>query len=660
MKIIDCGSHDLLLEYIIGLGSSCLSDIDRKLENIETKSEWLELRKELLSVYRKAFPAEMFKKRTPVETKLVSRHDFKHYRIENVLFESFPGWYVNATVYMPLEDGKYPGIVCPTGHSSKKFANYTGSAQLLAQSGYIVVSFDPPGMQGEHREGNDHFEDGARGYLSGFWSQSFFLMDAIRCMDYLETRDDVIQGIGFGMTGVSGGGTTTIHTAVLDDRLTCIAPVCCVSDEEGVMFRDRYTFCPEGRGFGHIKGGIKYKSLLCLDAPVPCLLVAGRKEKVLRPEFAEGNVIASKKIYSFYEDTEIDIFVDPKAGHEYTPAMVCKVAAFFDKYLKGIEGKQQYSYDYNDLEHPEESQVLCYPGDKTSMYTMNLKRFSNSERKTVPGPEKLASMLEMESFSDNLKMKIKEEPKIRWVHRLEKRIYDLEDGRMIPALLLERDSKVPDNLLFYADDRDKWTEMENDGFLTQLTNFLDRTVKPGEYSVLSADLSGFGELSMAPGEYDLSSWSRTDRLLSYIAISLGSSILQFRTEEYLRILKDETNRGKYRKIIAAGRGNAALAVLLAAYISKDCDRVVLSGLPVSFFEIAKTVPNDFCPVSIIHNAPDKFEIYEIVNQMKNITIVNPVHADGTVLTKKEADGIYRENVKVVLNDHGLDKEIFKI
>ncbi|MCE5310789.1 MAG: hypothetical protein LLG20_24375, partial [Acidobacteriales bacterium] len=93
----------------------------------------------------------------------VSRHDRDGYRIENVLYESLPGWDVNATLFLPDPAQfapPWPGIVIPVGHSGKQFASYQIPAQVFARSGYVALLFDPPGQSGEKRAGNDHFRDG--------------------------------------------------------------------------------------------------------------------------------------------------------------------------------------------------------------------------------------------------------------------------------------------------------------------------------------------------------------------------------------------------------------------------------------------------------------------------------------------------------------------
>ncbi len=76
----------------------------------------------------------------PVQATEVSRFDKAGYRLENVLFDSFPGWQVNATVYVPLDFAPpFPAVVIPVGHSGKQFDNYQLPAQFFARCGYLAV-----------------------------------------------------------------------------------------------------------------------------------------------------------------------------------------------------------------------------------------------------------------------------------------------------------------------------------------------------------------------------------------------------------------------------------------------------------------------------------------------------------------------------------------
>ena len=86
---------------------------------------------------------------------------------------------------------------------------------------------------------------GQIGWLTGFWCQTHFLADALSCIDYLETRPDTDLSRGVAMTGVSGGGLTTMFCAAIDERIAFSAPVCCITDHETLHLTDLYSSCTE-------------------------------------------------------------------------------------------------------------------------------------------------------------------------------------------------------------------------------------------------------------------------------------------------------------------------------------------------------------------------------------------------------------------------------
>ena len=87
--------------------------------------------------------------------------DGDDYRIETLVFESFPGYFVAALLYVPKNpDGKAPGILSPCGHSAigKAAGPYQTLHINLAKRGYVVLTYDPVG-QGERSQ----FWDAAQG-----------------------------------------------------------------------------------------------------------------------------------------------------------------------------------------------------------------------------------------------------------------------------------------------------------------------------------------------------------------------------------------------------------------------------------------------------------------------------------------------------------------
>ncbi|MCU1295054.1 MAG: Alpha/beta hydrolase family protein, partial [Bryobacterales bacterium] len=84
----------------------------------------------------------------PTTTGVIERET---YRIEKVIFESQPKFYLTAHLYIPKSGkGPYPGILAPVGHApeGKTFQSYQTLFQNLARQGFAVLTWDPPG-QGE-------------------------------------------------------------------------------------------------------------------------------------------------------------------------------------------------------------------------------------------------------------------------------------------------------------------------------------------------------------------------------------------------------------------------------------------------------------------------------------------------------------------------------
>src|SRR5215831_1011296 len=94
-----------------------------------------------------ALPTE----RTPLNVRTVGAFERERYRVEKLLYESRPGLFVPANLYLPKGGtAPYPGVLFQMGHSTngKAYALYQRCCQGLVQLGYMVLAFDPIG-QGE-------------------------------------------------------------------------------------------------------------------------------------------------------------------------------------------------------------------------------------------------------------------------------------------------------------------------------------------------------------------------------------------------------------------------------------------------------------------------------------------------------------------------------
>ena len=226
--------------------------------------------------------------RTPLNPRVTGTLDRGEYRIENIVFESFPKVYVTANLYLPAS-GKppYPAILAPVGHSEngKAYHYYRHQYQNLARQGYVVLSYDPFG-QGERLQYIDpktgrslygptgeHSQAGRPMVLMGESFSLYCAWDGIRGLDYLVSRPEV-DATRLGCTGQSGGGTMTMYLAALEPRLR--AAVVSDGNTENVAgpFFDPpgATDDAEQNIVGGLPLGIDRGDLLLAFAPKPLLI----------------------------------------------------------------------------------------------------------------------------------------------------------------------------------------------------------------------------------------------------------------------------------------------------------------------------------------------------------------------------------------------------
>jgi hypothetical protein len=212
------------------------------------------------------------------------------FAIEKLIFQSLPGAYVTALVYIPNDHTRtHPAVLVPAGHAADGKFHYQALSQRLAGRGYVVISWDPVG-QGERSQFWDlkaqksrynlicaeHAVIGNLAYLAGANLARWEVWDGIRAVDYLLTRPEV-DGERISITGTSGGGTQTALIAALDRRIKVIVPSCYITALPMRMSNRIFVdpdSDPEQDLFGMISNGVDHPGLLLAMYPRPVLVVA--------------------------------------------------------------------------------------------------------------------------------------------------------------------------------------------------------------------------------------------------------------------------------------------------------------------------------------------------------------------------------------------------
>ena len=228
-----------------------------------------------------------FPDRTPLNARIMGVLERDGYRIEKLLCESRPGFFVTGHVYVPESaDFKppYAAVLVPCGHSEdgKLGRVYQHAGVLLAKSGFVGLVFDPVD-QGERKQrparkncGVGHNAMGALAMLLGESGLRVRLWDAMRMLDYLSERPDV-DAARLGVMGNSGGGTMSAMLAAFDDRIKAAAPSSYISNLRRVV---------DGCGpqdseqilFGQLGYTLNHLGFLLLRHPTPTLVNASHDD----------------------------------------------------------------------------------------------------------------------------------------------------------------------------------------------------------------------------------------------------------------------------------------------------------------------------------------------------------------------------------------------
>lgn len=269
------------------------------------------------------------------------------FAIEKLVFQSLPGIYVTALVYVPNDHAsKHPAVLVPAGHAADGKFHYQALSQRLAGRGYVVISWDPVG-QGERSQFweskaqksrynlicAEHAVMGNLAYLAGASLARWEVWDGIRAVDYLLTRPEV-DAERISITGTSGGGTQTALIAALDRRIKVVVPSCYITALPMRMANRIFVdpdSDPEQDLVGMISNGVDHSGLLLLMYPRPVMVAAAVLDffpiEGTRKTFRE-----LQKLYARFEHADRIALVEGYHQHQYSTENQQAALHFLDRF----------------------------------------------------------------------------------------------------------------------------------------------------------------------------------------------------------------------------------------------------------------------------------------------------------------------------------------
>ena len=303
-----------------------------------------QLRKSVLEMIG-GLPAE----KTDLHATITGRVSANGFHIEKLMYQSLPGFYVTALVYVPENGDKvHPAILVPAGHSANGKIHYQDLCQRLVERGYLVISWDPVG-QGERSQFWDakakksrynlicaeHAVMGNLAYLAGGSLARWEVWDGMRAVDYLLTRPDV-DPQRINITGTSGGGFQTALLGALDERIRVIIPSCYITALPmriaNRIFVDPDSD-PEQDLYGFISKGVDHAGLLLMMYPRPVMVATATLD--FFP--VQGTHKSYSEVRNFYErfgHADRIQFAESYNQHQYSLKNQEAALNFLDRFNK--------------------------------------------------------------------------------------------------------------------------------------------------------------------------------------------------------------------------------------------------------------------------------------------------------------------------------------
>jgi dienelactone hydrolase len=577
----------------------------RKVSSLATPAQWRGRQQEIRQAL--ATVVGPFPERTPLAPRITGIVRKGGFRMEQVVFESLPGFHVTGIVFVPegLTERR-PAILYASGHAAEGFrtSTYLRVIQNLVRKGFIVFAFDPVGQgervqhwdpeQGASQIGGptlEHSYPGAQAFISGRSLARYMIWDGIRALDYLAGRDDVDPS-RLGVTGRSGGGTQAAYIAALDERVAAAAPENYITSFRRLI-ETRGVQDAEQNFLHGILHGLDMPDLLTVRAPRPTLMITttrdifsiqGAREAFaeVRPAFralgGEGNLR----------------MVEDDAGHASTRSNREATYAFFQDAL-GLPGSS-LDEDVPDLA-PEELRVTRTGQVSTSLDAETV--FSLNRAETEPQVAALrrsrddlsAHVVRVESRARELsgfRPPAAATAEAVFTGRWQRDGYAVEmfflpgeGAYVIPFLLFvpHRAERAP--AILYLHPAGKAADAAPGGPI-------ERLVQDG-YVVLAPDLVGTGE--MGPGGYRGDAYGFKPGPVSYniwfTALQIGRSLSGIHAGDIVRTVRYLRTRGEVDpdRIQALARGELGSALLHAAAFEQTIRGVALIDPLISWAEL---------------------------------------------------------------------------
>lgn len=595
---------DMLLAYLAKQLNALAERWDQERSKITTAAQ-LEARNRFV---REKFREMVhgFPERTPLNPVVAATNQRAGYRVENVMFQSRPDFWVTGNLYLPEGAGPFPGIISPCGHYplARMEPGYQCAYINLALNGMVVLAYDPIG-QGERRQywnpqtnqtevssssTYEHSMPGQVLLLMGEDLTHYRIWDGMRAIDYLLARPEVDKE-RIGCAGHSGGGTLTLFISALDERVQCA-----VVNEGGTGHRWPINPRPGSRiGPSDVEQNLFPAAVYGIDqcdlhvaiAPRPLLaLIENYSPPFLR---AADHIRARYQQFGVPEKFATEEATDP---HAWTVKLRLAATGWFCRWFYNRPGparEPEFAVELPRTLYSTPNGSLRDARQGQSIFSLILRkgeRLPPPRQAPASGVEEIAKLLHYARSSQPLGVRHRVTTS-RKGYQVEKIEFLSEPGIYVPVWVFLPEAKAPSRpAILYVNEAGK----EADGMEFGL---LERFARRGRL-VAAIDVRGVGETrpphsgpSEGPGQFG--HLFDVETAMAYMAWFMDRSLFSMRVQDVVRSVDYLLSRPEVSStgVQLIGKGAGALWALYAAALDSRILSVIAERGLVSYSSLTQ-------------------------------------------------------------------------
>jgi cephalosporin-C deacetylase-like acetyl esterase len=651
----DQAPRQKLIAYLDGLANSQLNARKQAVAQIQTRADE-DRRKAMVREKILHLIGGLPESHGPVAVKQFGTLTSDGFRVEKIAYESLPGFWVTADLYVPATGSSpFPAVLLSPGHGAPgKLEDWTWGSNL-ARMGIMALAYDPFG-QGERLQYFDpelkaskiggptgeHGEANIPALLIGDQLSRYWVHDAMRGVDYLAARKDV-DASRIGAFGCSGGGTATAYFAALDDRVKVAMTACYITSFQELLPAPAGVQDAEQTIPNFIQQGMDFGDWVELFAPKPYAIISTEND-MFPLAGAKQTYEEAKRIYGLYGAEDKLQWITGPGGHGNLMPISSPILTFLARHLNNSTA--QVTYTAVKLEHRED--LICTPTGQVStsigsetVYSLNRKRAQT----LLPAEHAVTNRADIERLQTRLRQEIRtitavtaepgaKPPSVsvtatepRQGYRVENLVLRGEDGIDVPgyAGIPERDAAKPAILMLGSLPKERFAVAGGD---------FDRLVQSGRIvMVLQPRPTPAGTESIK------SPLLGVFNLLSLRAFLVGKTIVGMRMDDAIHAVDWLSARKDVdaSALTAYGEGSLGMVLLHAAALDLRIKNLAVENSLAAYRMVVDQPIHRNVSEVVLPGVLRKYDVGDLLlaEYPRNVTVINPQDAVGATLTEPE-------------------------